>query len=347
MTAGKIEMERFFQPSVLLTLLLAVVAGLLAPIYNEKPRLFVKQTQIQQKQKSEQQEDLARSLYNHNLANPDSNKFREDWFEQIPDNTVLKFLPEGFEKLTCVSSGLLKVPNLSVNIVPRGLDNLPVGDKKAIFIRFMLPLILNANQEIWEQREILKVAKNVSDHKTVMNIAKMYKIDAEEVSISELLILANERVLPVPTSLALAQAAIESGWGTSRFSIQGNALFGQWSWSSESGLKPLEASNSKAVVRSFPDLQSSVTSYMKNLNTHFAYQEFRELRNSYISKGKWPNGLDLASAMHPYAEIGEHYVDSLKNIIMQNDLVRFDYSELVNLQEIACQASANVRFQLA
>jgi Bax protein len=69
---------------------------------------------------------------------------------------------------------------------------------------------------------------------------------------------------------------------------------------------------------------------MKNLNTHFAYQEFRELRNSYVSDGEWPDGLDLASAMHIYAEIGDHYVDSIKNIIMRNNLGRFDYSELVN-----------------
>ena len=84
------------------------------------------------------------------------------------------------------------------------------------------------------------------------------------------------------------------------------------------------------MVRSFPDLQSSVTAYMKNLNTHFAYQEFRELRKSHVSKGKWPNGLDLAPALHPYAETGDHYVDSIENIISHNNLVRFDYSKLVN-----------------
>jgi Bax protein len=194
----------------------------------------------------------------------------------------------------------------------------------------MLPLILNANQEIWEQRKILKIAKNTADYQTIINIAKMYKINTDAVNSDALVRLANERVLPVPTSLALAQAAIESGWGTSRFSIQGNALFGQWSWSPESGLKPLDASNSQAVVRSFSEVQGSVTAYMKNLNIHFSYQEFRELRNLYVSDGKWPDGLDLASAMHPYAETGEHYVNSIKNIIMQNNLGRFDYSELVN-----------------
>ena len=323
-------MVLFFQPSILLTLLIAVVAGLLVPLYNEKPRLFVEQIQTQLKQQSQHQEDLARSVYDNNLANPNSYKFSDDWFLLIPNDIVSKFLPAGFQKFSYVSSGLLEVPSIFVKAVPRGLNNLPIEDKKAIFIRLMLPLILNANREIWEQREILELAKNATDYQAVMNIAMMYKINTDAVGMDELIILANERVLPVPTSLALAQAAIESGWGSSRFSIQGNALFGQWSWLPESGLKPLEASNSQAVVRSFPDLQSSVTAYMKNLNTHFAYQEFRELRNSYISDGKWPNGLDLAPAMHPYAEIGEHYVNSIKNIITQNNLVRFDYSELVN-----------------
>lgn len=323
-------MIRFFQPSILGALLLAVFAGLLMPLYFEKPRFSVKQIQTQPQPQPQQQEDSARSVYDYKLANPDSNKFSEDWFELVSNDTVLEFLPSGFQKFRYGTSGLLEVPNLFVPIVPRGLDTLPVGDKKAIFIRFMLPLILNANQEIWEQRKILEEAKNTADYQTIINIAKMYQINTDAVNIDELVRLVNERVLPVPTSLALAQAAIESGWGTSRFSIQGNALFGQWSWSPGSGLKPLEASNSQAVVRSFPEIQGSVTAYMKNLNSHYAYQEFRELRNSYVSDGKWPDGLDLASAMHPYAEIGDHYVDSIKNIIMQNNLGRFDFSELVN-----------------
>ena len=328
MTAGKTEMSGFFQPSILLALSLAVFVGMLVPLYEEKPRLLVEQKQL--KSKLQEQEDLARSIYDHKMVDIGPTRFTEDWFELISNDTILKFLPTGFQNFRYISSGLMEIPNLAVNNVPVGLDKLPVGDKKAIFIRFMLPLILNANQEIWEQREILKAAKNAADHQVIMNIARLYKVKIEETSIDELLILTNERVLPVPTSLALAQAAIESGWGTSRFSIQGNALFGQWSWSPESGLKPLEASNSQAVVRSFPDLQSSVTAYMKNLNTHFAYQEFRELRKSYVSNGKWPNGLDLAPALHPYAETGDHYVDSIENIISHNNLVRFDYSKLVN-----------------
>ena len=161
-------------------------------------------------------------------------------------------------------------------------------------------------------------------------IAKIYKIDENTSNSDEMFHSLEKKVLPIPTSLALAQAAIESGWGTSRFSTEGNALYGQWSWSPNSGIKPLDASNSQAFVRSFPNLKSSVRSYMKNLNTHFAYKEFRNLRISYIKKGKWPDGLTLASTLYPYAETGDEYVESIKNIILQNNLQRFDYSILVN-----------------
>ena len=142
MITGKIEMIRFFQPGFLGALLLAAFAGLLVPLYFEKPRFFVKQTQIQAQPQSKQQEDSARSVYDYKLANPDSNKFSEDWFELVSNDTVLEFLPSGFQKFRYGTSGLLEVPNLFVTIVPQGLDTLPVGDKKAIFIRFLLQLIL-------------------------------------------------------------------------------------------------------------------------------------------------------------------------------------------------------------
>ena len=194
----------------------------------------------------------------------------------------------------------------------------------------MLPLILEANQEIWNQRQIFLNTKKSANFSEAKRIAKIYKIDENTSNSDEMFHLLDKKVLPIPTSLALAQAAIESGWGTSRFSIEGNALYGQWSWSPNSGIKPLDASNSQAFVQSFPDLKSSVRSYMRNLNTHFAYKEFRNLRISYIKNGKWPDGLVLASALYPYAETGDEYVESIKNIILQNNLQRFDYSMLVN-----------------
>jgi hypothetical protein len=106
MITGKIEMIRFFQPGFLGALLLAAFAGLFLPLYFEKPRFFVKQTQIQAQSQSKQQEDSARSVYDYKLANPNSNKFSEDWFELVSNDTVLEFLPSGFQKLRYGTSGL-------------------------------------------------------------------------------------------------------------------------------------------------------------------------------------------------------------------------------------------------
>ena len=108
--------------------------------------------------------------------------------------------------------------------------------------------------------------------------ARLYRVKSEGKSLEDLQRDLLQRADMVPVSLALAQAAIESGWGTSRFARQGNALFGQWAWQADAGLKPAEASNSRAVVRSFPNLFGSVRAYMHNLNTHSSYATFRERR---------------------------------------------------------------------
>ena len=321
-------MSRLFQPVILLILFCALVLGFLSPLNFEKPRFF--NSEIKTTIESYGNDDPAYNLYNYQLENRDFSNKGLGWFFQIPNKTLTQFLPVGFEYPTYTLSGLLEVPKIYLNSVPIGLDKLPVAEKKAIFIRLMLPLILEANQEIWNQRQIFLNTKKSANFSEAKRIAKIYKIDENTSNSDEMFHLLDKKVLPIPTSLALAQAAIESGWGTSRFSTEGNALYGQWSWSPNSGIKPLDASNSQAFVKSFPNLKSSVRSYMRNLNTHFAYKEFRNLRISYIKKGKWPDGLALASALYPYAETGDEYVESIKNIILQNNLQRFDYSMLVN-----------------
>ena len=321
-------MSRLFQPVILLILFCALVLGLLLPLNFEKPRFF--NSEIKTTIESYRIHDPAYNLYNYQLENGDFSNRGLDWFFKIPNKTLTQFLPSDFEHSTYRLSGLIQVPKIYLNSVPIGLDKLPVAEKKAIFIRLMLPLILEVNQEIWNQRQVFLNTKKSANFSEAKRIAKIYKIDKNTSNNDEMFHLLDKKVLPIPTSLALAQAAIESGWGTSRFSTEGNALYGQWSWSPNSGIKPLDASNSEAFIKSFPNLKSSVRSYMRNLNTHFAYKEFRNLRISYITKGQWPDGLALASALHPYAETGDEYVESIKNIILQNNLQRFDYSILVN-----------------
>ena len=315
-------MNRFFQPIILVTLLLVVVIGQLIPSISKKPRFFVQKTEVET--------EFARAVFVKKLSNSPLSDYRIDWFELTSSEIITQFLPDKLEPILYSSSDVLEIQSIFVKSVPTDLEKLPSGEKKAIFVRFMLPLILKSNEEIWKQRQTLYMAQKKDDFETIKRIAGKYAINTDEKDMDEIITLAKHRVLPVPTSLALAQAAIESGWGTSRFSMEGNALFGQWAWSAEAGIKPLDASNNRAVIRRFSNLQGSVKSYMKNLNTHNAYEDFRKLRWSYIEKEKWPNGIDLAPSMHPYAEIGEHYIAVIKDLILQNQLLRFDYSQLVN-----------------
>ena len=133
----------------------------------------------------------------------------------------------------------------------------------------------------------------------------------------------------VPVSIAIAQAANESGWGTSRFALEGNALFGQWTWSKK-GISPKNKDPNKThKILQFQILKASVRAYKNNLNTHNAYQEFREARAKMREEGKSINGLKLAKYLERYASIGEKYVLILEDIIEKNSLTDFDEANLL------------------
>ena len=137
------------------------------------------------------------------------------------------------------------------------------------------------------------------------------------------------RMDEVPVSMAIAQAAKETGWGTSRFAQEGNALFGQWTWSGE-GIKPSEADNgSSHKVMKFKVLQASVRAYQRNLNTHSSYKEFRSARAELRDKGKKPDSMILSEYLDKYAETGKEYVRVLQQIIKQNNLTDFDDAKLL------------------
>jgi Bax protein len=136
------------------------------------------------------------------------------------------------------------------------------------------------------------------------------------------------RVDTIPVALALAQAAIESGWGTSRFALQGNALFGQWAWTESAGIRPLAASNERAVVRSFGSLLGSVRAYMHNLNTHPNYQRFRLARQGLSPQNKTIKAGTLTTYLDGYAEIGTAYVDKLRAVISSNNFDQYARARL-------------------
>ena len=134
----------------------------------------------------------------------------------------------------------------------------------------------------------------------------------------------------IPVSIALAQAAKESGWGTSRFALEGNAIFGQWTWNGK-GIEPLlkDKSKSHKILR-FPILRASVKAYKNNLNTHKSYVKFREKRKALRNKNKKLHGLELAKTLGNYAETGSEYTKILAQIIVQNRLMDFEPVRLAN-----------------
>ena len=133
----------------------------------------------------------------------------------------------------------------------------------------------------------------------------------------------------VPVSMAIAQAAKETGWGTSRFAQEGNALFGQWTWSGE-GIKPSDADNdSTHKVMKFKILQASVRAYQRNLNTHSSYKDFRSARAELRDDEKRLDSIFLTEYLDKYAETGKDYVKVLQQIIKQNNLTDFDDAKLL------------------
>ena len=225
-------------------------------------------------------------------------------------------------KLVPVPDPLLVSRNFFTHISDSHLALSGTAQKES-FIRIVLPLILVSNEEISKRREAIKRAFEYGDRSTLEKWAKLYKIDVTDRDNKALVMRLLERADTIPVALALAQAAVESGWGTSRFAIQGNALFGQWAWRDHAGIRPLDASNDRAVVRSFASLLGSVRAYMHNLNTHSHYQKFRKARSALRNRPKVGEAKILAKYLDRYAEIGHVYVNKLKVLIRSNDLSRF------------------------
>ena len=213
---------------------------------------------------------------------------------------------------------------------PRDLDNLQsVQLKKETFIKIVLPLIVAENEKILDDREKLKVLsekKFTSDLEKQWMRQKLLEYKVKKGNLDEL----KRRMDIIPVSIALAQAAKESGWGTSRFALEGNAIFGQWTWDGQ-GIAPLKREGGKNhKILKFPILRASVKAYKNNLNTHKSYLKFREKRNSLREKNKKITGLALTGTLKNYAQTGSEYTKILNQIITQNRLSDFEPVRLVN-----------------
>ena len=231
----------------------------------------------------------------------------------------------------------LKSIRLGQSVKPIYLTKLPkdlkkiksTNKRKETFIKIVMPLILIENEKIIEDRNKLfkilgKQSNSMGEKVWLKRRFKDYDIKGEDISELKL------RLDIIPTSIAIAQAAKESGWGTSRFALEGNAMYGQWTWGGD-GIEPSQKDKKKEhKILKFPKLQSSVSAYMKNLNTHRGYSEFRKERSKIREKNKTIDGIDLVAYLYNYAQTGSEYVKILKKIIEQNDLTDFDNSILMN-----------------
>jgi Bax protein len=217
-------------------------------------------------------------------------------------------------------------------------SQIPVKTKKQIFFQLITPAILRSNELIQMERNTLITLMNepvdVEDehYEWLMQLARKYKVLRDDetraldaADMQELI----ERVDTVPLSLALAQAAEESGWATSRFARDGNALFGQWTFG-KNAMVPKEQRSELGNygLKRFKTPQESVNSYMLNLNTNHAYKELRHKRAALRRSGQKVSGLFLIDTLHRYSERGDDYVDGLKRMILQNHLAVFDNAKL-------------------
>jgi len=213
---------------------------------------------------------------------------------------------------------------------PKDLDGLKNTQlKKETFIKIVLPLVVAENEKIFADRKkliILSDKKFTTDPEKQWIRQKLLEYKVKKGDLKELLV----RMDIIPASIALAQAAKESGWGTSRFALEGNAIFGQWTWSGQ-GIAPLDrASNKNHKILKFPILRASVKAYKNNLNTHKSYSKFREKRSQLRAKNKKISGLELTEMLNNYAQTGSEYTKILNQIIKQNRLTDFEPVSLIN-----------------
>jgi len=263
-----------------------------------------------------------------------------EYFEDILDDDVLddsvRFSAQEIEKLFRETDyNLINVRKTKL-VQPFPIAHLPeemkviqgTKKKKNLFIKIILPLILEENNKVKLDKKKLFAILNKSNNSAAEKRWLNQKFKQYGVLNKDLLTL-KIRMDIVPVSLAIAQAAKETGWGKSRFALEGNALFGQWTWSGE-GIKPAGADDGTThKVMKFKVLRTSVKAYLRNLNTHSSYKRFRLVRAVLRDNGKNLDSLILANYLDKYAETGEQYIEILKKIIKQNNLKDFDDVQLM------------------
>ena len=238
------------------------------------------------------------------------------------------FKDNGYNLDTVKKTKLVNAGN-QLTKLPKELKNIESPKKKKkLFIKIVLPLIIEENLKIrFDRKKLFEILNknNTSKRDKAWLELKFKQYGVKNNDFAKLKIRMDE----IPVSLAIAQAAKETGWGSSRFAQEGNALFGQWTWSGE-GIKPLEVEKDKKhKVAKFKILKASVRAYQRNLNTHSSYKEFRIERAIQRDNDEKLDSLKLVKFLEKYAETGKEYTEVLTKIILQNSLTDFDDVEIL------------------
>jgi len=277
---------------------------------------------------------------NRNLKEDDEVDFKDlftDVFEfDINEQDTVRLSASTLNQLFIDENYNLKDIRKNKLVKPIAIDLLPseiksienTRKKKELFIQIVLPLILEENKKIKLERKTLfsilnKNSNSEAEKNWLKSKFKQYGVVNRDLPTLKI------RMDEIPVSLAIAQAAKETGWGTSRFAQEGNALFGQWTYTGE-GIKPAKSEkNENHKVMKFKILKASVRAYQRNLNTHKSYREFRKVRAIQRDVLGDLNSLELVNYLDKYAETGNEYIKILKKIIEQNKLTDFDDAKIL------------------
>ncbi len=306
------------------------------PIFiNLKDNVAFKAKEVQNKSKEKLERVLKKKDSDANNESIDvlnSAEVFEDVFkfDDLPSDTV-RLSASTIQQLFKDTNYNLRNVRKNKVVKPRFLSLLPnemkmiesTKERKNLFIQIILPLILEENNQIKIDRKKLF---SILNKKSNSNLEKRWldkKFRQYGVKNKDFLTL-KIRMDEVPVSLAIAQAAKETGWGTSRFALEGNALFGQWTYSG-AGITPLNAESDQThKVMKFKILKASIRAYQRNLNTHSSYKDFRKARSELRGNDEKLDSMILADYLDKYAETGEEYTKIIKQIIKQNELRDFD-----------------------
>ena len=265
-------------------------------------------------------------------------------FETNPSDVTVDYISESSEMIEIFNKYQFSVDNLlnnqSANLVifsslPTDfMDIQPIIERKRLFINTLIPIIYSENLQILNDRKKILDWWRESDGENfsrdfwpqwLFELSEKY--GSSDSNLGNLLM----RVDIIPISLALAQSAIESGWGTSRYSREGNAVFGQYTFDESKGLKPKDRNeNDEFFIKKFPNLSESVRSYLKNINTHLAYADFREERKKLRMSGENLSGYKLVNFLKDYSERRESYIKDVKEIISSNNFQKYDKGNVLN-----------------